>query len=249
MKLVDTHFHLDLQRDPLAVVAECEARTVYTIAVTNAPSVFPHTRRITAGTKYLRAALGLHPELVATHGSELPELLRMMDQTRYVGEVGLDYVTADADLRAAQRRVFEAALARCAELGGRVITVHSRRAAPDVLGCIGTSFPGTVILHWFSGALRELRAALNAGCYFSVNPAMLRSARGRSLICEMPRARVLTETDGPFVEIEGRRAMPPDAIYAIKGLAALWNTDAAEAATQVFANFRSAVIPTDSSRG
>jgi TatD DNase family protein len=65
----------------------------------------------------------------------------------------------------------------------------------------------------------------------------------------MPRARVLTETDGPFVEIEGRRAMPPDAIYAIKGLAALWNTDAAEAATQVFANFRSAVIPTDSSRG
>lgn len=241
MKLVDTHFHLDLQKNPLAVVSDCEAHAIYTIAVTNAPSVFSHTQKIVSGTKYMRAALGLHPELVATHGRELPEMLRMMNQTRYVGEVGLDYVTTDADLRTEQRRVFEATLARCAELGGRVITVHSRRAASDVLACIGTSFPGTVILHWFSGAIRDLRAALNAGCYFSVNPAMLRSERGRSLISQMPRTRVLTETDGPFVEVEGRRAIPADAIHAVRGLAELWNVEAMEAAIQVLANFKGAV--------
>jgi TatD DNase family protein len=247
MKLVDTHFHLDLQKDPIAVIAECEAKAIYTIAVTNAPSVFSHTQRLALNTKYVRAAIGLHPELVGSHGHEFPELLRMMDQTRYVGEVGLDYVTTDAAIRSSQRRIFEATLARCAELGERIVTVHSRRAAVDVLACVGSAFPGTVILHWFSGALRDLRAGLNAGCYFSVNPAMLRSDRGRSLISEMPRTRVLTETDGPFVEVEGRRATPPDVIHAINGLAEIWHTEPSEAAAQVFSNFRKIVATADPS--
>lgn len=241
MKLVDAHFHLDLQKDPPAVVADCEDRAIYTIAVTNAPSVFAHTQRLAAGTKYVRAALGLHPELVATHGHELPEMLRLMDQTRYVGEVGLDYVTTDNSLRAAQRSAFEIILSRCAEVGGRIITVHSRRAAHDVVAVVGASFPGTVILHWFSGAARDLKAAVAAGFYFSINPAMLRSERGRSLVREIPRTRVLTETDGPFVEIEGYRAMPADAVHAIGGLAELWRIDAAEAAAQVFENFTDAI--------
>jgi len=241
MKLVDAHFHLDLQKDCQAVIAECEAKAIYTIAVTNAPSVFSHTQRLTVNTKYVRAAIGLHPELVATHAHELPELLRMMEQTRYVGEVGLDYVTTDAPIRSSQRRIFEATLARCAELGGKIMTVHSRRAAVDVLACVGSAFPGTVILHWFSGALRDLRAGLNAGCYFSVNPAMLRSDRGRALVREIPRTRVLTETDGPFVEVEGRRATPPDVIHAVNGLAEIWNTEPAEAAAQILSNFRTIV--------
>ena len=76
------------------------------------------------------AAIGLHPELVVSHAHELPDLLRMIDQTRYVGEVGLDYVTPDVTLRRKQRRVFEAILKRSAELGDRVLTVHSRRRLP-----------------------------------------------------------------------------------------------------------------------
>jgi Tat protein secretion system quality control protein TatD with DNase activity len=38
----------------------------------------------------VRAALGLHPQLVAERAGELPLWERHLPETRYVGEVGLD---------------------------------------------------------------------------------------------------------------------------------------------------------------
>ena len=175
VKLVDTHFRSHLCKDPPAVLSQCESLGVYTIAVTNAPSVFVYTQRLAGPTKHVRAALGLHPELVTSHSHELPDLLHLMGQTRYIGEIGLDYVTLDVAVRQQQREVFETILRRSADFGDRILTVHSRRAATDVIACVGTAFPGTVILHWFSGSRRELHAGLQAGCYYSVNSAMIKS--------------------------------------------------------------------------
>ncbi len=238
MKFVDAHFHLDLYKDPVKVLSDCEAHEVYTIAVTNAPSVFAHTQKIAAQTRLILPALGLHPELVATHGHELPELLRLMNETRFIGEVGLDYVTSDVDLRKKQLKVFEIILKRSAEFRDKIITVHSRRAASDVIACIGRGFPGSVILHWFSGSKRELRAGLEAGYYFSVNPAMLRSERGRALILEIPLNRLLTETDGPFVEVNGFRVIPSDVKLVIEGISKLLNLYPSAASSAITTNFK-----------
>jgi TatD DNase family protein len=248
MRFVDTHFHLDLHADASGVIAQCEAARVYTIAVTNAPSVFFHTQQLATGTKYVRAAVGLHPELVASHATELPKLLALMDETRYIGEVGLDYVTSDKNLRETQRQIFSAVLARCAELGGKILTVHSRRAARDVIDLIGTSFPGTVILHWFCGTKKELLAGIDAGCYFSVNPAMMLSERSVKLLADIPRDRILTETDGPFVQVEGRAATPPDVRSVVAGVSKLWGIEPDKAAATIFANFERVLNTPSTSR-
>jgi TatD DNase family protein len=241
VKFVDAHFHLDLYKDSTTVLSACEENGIYTIAVTNAPSVFSHTQQLVAQTKHVRAALGLHPELVASHSHELPDLLRLMEQTRYIGEVGLDYVTSDTAIRRKQREVFDAILQRAGEFGDRILTVHSRRAAKDVIDCVGNSFPGTVILHWFSGSRRELHAALEANCYFSVNSAMIRSEKGKALIREIPRNRLLTETDGPFIEVDGRHALPTDVRNTINSIASLWTLDPTETAAMVLSNFRTII--------
>ncbi len=47
VKLVDAHFHLDLYKELATILPVCEARGVYTAAVTDAPSVFAHTQRLT----------------------------------------------------------------------------------------------------------------------------------------------------------------------------------------------------------
>jgi TatD DNase family protein len=107
-----------------------------------------------------------------------------------------------------------------------------------VIACIGGGFPGAVILHWFSGSKGELRAGLDAGCYFSVNPAMLKSERSRALIVDVPRHRLLTESDGPFVEVEGRRAIPSDVRIAVEGIARLWKVEPPEVAETILKNFR-----------
>lgn len=55
-----------------------------------------------------------------------------------------------------------------------------------------------------------LEQAVAQGCYFSLNPAMMRSANGRRIADLLPPDRVLTETDGPFVQVGGRQARPAD---------------------------------------
>lgn len=102
---VDAHCHIDLYKSPQAIVEQAEAQHIYTIAVTNAPSVFSHTAALTAGSKYVRAALGLHPELAHSHGNEIEQFFRYLPETRFVGEVGLDYTTTEEGRRIAQRQI------------------------------------------------------------------------------------------------------------------------------------------------
>ena len=236
--LVDTHCHVDLFPDASPILAAANSHRILVVAVTNAPSVFFHTKRLAESCPFLVPAVGLHPELVATHDHEIDRLLPLLEETQFVGEVGLDYVTADQSLRGRQRAVFERVLVRCAELGGRVITVHSRRAASDVISTVGVGFNGTVILHWFTGTKREAEQALKIGCYFSVNPAMLTSKSSQQLIAALPRERVLTETDGPFVSHQRMPATPSQTAVVADYLASHWAVPQAEARKILVDNFR-----------
>ncbi|MBX3221906.1 MAG: TatD family hydrolase [Labilithrix sp.] len=240
---VDAHCHVDLFPSPAELVAEANAERVFTIAVTNAPFVFDHTRSLARGSALVHPALGLHPELVHSHGRQLATLCERLEEVRFVGEVGLDYSTSDHALRAEQRRVFDAVLEACARVGGKVLTIHSRRAAGDVVAAIGRGSPGRVILHWFTGTVRELERAVAAGAYFSVNVAMFESKNGRSLISAMPRERVVTESDGPFVRRAGEPASPRGMRAVVELLAREWRLPTGEAARVIRTNFESCAGP------
>lgn len=234
--LVDTHCHLDLYSDPHATISRAERRGVYTIGVTNTPSVFRRLMGLVGSAKFIRPALGLHPELAHERIGELPLFKELLHQTPYVGEVGLDYTTTNPDTRRTQQTALTAIVEWCQAAGGKIVTVHSRRAADDVIDLFG-SFKGTFILHWYSGSARSLERALINGAYVSVNPAMVRSERGRALLKRVPKERVLTETDGPFVQVDGRPAEPEDVLTAIAGLASIWATSDEEAKAVVYLNF------------
>jgi TatD DNase family protein len=238
---IDAHFHFDLFKTPKEILIDIETHGVKTIAVTNAPSVFHHTLKVAETARFLLPAIGLHPELVATHGRELSLMWSLLDKTRFIGEVGLDYVTSDQENRRAQRNVFSQIVERCAAYGDKILSVHSRRSASDVISTVGDKFPGAVILHWFSGSRRELERAIEFGFYFSVGPAMLKSKTGLALVAAMPKNRVLTETDGPFVQTDGRPARPSDIATVIGELGQLWQQSSAEAKEIVSQNFASLV--------
>lgn len=238
MRLIDTHCHVDLYPDFADLIEETERAQVYTVAVTNSPSVFRRCVSLAEGRRFIRTAVGLHPQLVGRRHRELDLLLGMLPETRYVGEVGLDFETKDAGERALQRKVFAAILERCAASPEKVLTVHSRRAAAEVVDLIGEAYPCKVILHWFSGSRRDLDTAVSRGFYFSVNPAMMGSAKGRQIASAVPRDRLLTESDGPFVTVDGRPARPRDVELVVRGLAELFDSTAAEVASMLLDNFR-----------
>ena len=84
---------------------------------------------------------------------------------------------------------------------------------------------GIPVLHWFSGGARDLDRAIALGCWFSVGPAMLNGERGKGLAARMPCERVLTESDGPFAQIDGRAVLPWEVDRAVTALADLWGSD------------------------
>lgn len=195
--LYDTHFHLDLQNNLTAAIREIEENQIYTISVTNLPDLF---RKETAEikSKYIRIALGLHPELIYQYRKQILLMWELLPEARYIGEVGLDFV--DKTYQQEQVSFFRDLLERCRYDQSKIMTIHSRQAAGKVLELLGEDFRFKAILHWFTGSKEEIKEAINKGCYISVNNAMLRSKRFVELLPLIPSDRILLETDSPFID-------------------------------------------------
>lgn len=218
MRYHDTHFHLDLMSDPEKVANEVEWRQVYTIAVTNSPSVFFFTEKVTSSKKYIHAALGLHPELAAERHREVERFIELIDRTRYIGEIGLDNSNKSPSDYQTQKKVFEKLISVCADKSDKILTIHSRKAAKDVLDILGDDFPGKVILHWYSDPLKHVEIAVDRGYYFSINYPMLQSKSGIKVIESIPIERILIETDGPFTTVKRKKCSPLDVPMILRDL-------------------------------
>jgi TatD DNase family protein len=235
--VIDFHCHLDLYPDPVAVRDECVRCGQYILSVTTTPSAWKGTSALAADSKRIRTGLGLHPQLAHERHNELALFDTLLLETRYVGEIGLDGTPEFRTHWQTQVAVFEHILSKCSESGGRIMSLHSRRASGAVLDFL-ERFPGAgvPVLHWFSGSVRDLDRAIKLGCWFSVGPAMLTGEKGRALAARMPRERVLTESDGPFAHLNGVALMPWDVGRAIQDLGVIWSLRTDEVERNIHGN-------------
>ena len=222
--MIDFHCHLDLYQNPMHIAESVNARNVFTLCVTTSPRAWLGTSKVFKRYERINVALGLHPEIAATKINELDQMLSSIPAVQYVGEIGLDGLSQNRESWGTQKTVFASVIKECARHNGKVISIHSRGAAKEVLTILRNNpNAGIPILHWFSGTLEELRMATDQGCYYSVNPVMLNSARGRALIAEMPCDRVLPESDGPFAQWRGAPMQPFVAEEVALGLSRIWH--------------------------
>ena len=237
--LVDFHCHLDLHKNFPDLVAECERRKIYTLAVTTTPRAWQRNNALAKPTKYIRAALGLHPQVVGEFHHEVDALCELIPEARYIGEIGLDGSAEYALNMDLQKHILEKILVECIAQGGRVMSLHSRGAAGQVLDMLEKhKDAGTPILHWFSGSQKELDRAIALGCWFSVGPAMLKSKKGAEIVKKIPRDKILTETDGPFTKQNGRALMPWDVEIALNKICLIWEQDIFSTRNQILSNMK-----------
>lgn len=239
---VDFHTHLDLYPDLKEAIRCCDDRRTATLTVTTTPRAFERNLELAEDSAFVRVGLGLHPQLVAERANELELLERLLPTTRYVGEVGLDAGPRHYRSFELQKEVFRAILTMCAKAGGKIVSVHSVRCARQVLDLVEEFFPknsGTVVLHWFGGSAKDARRGVRLGCYFSVNEEMLASPRGCRVLAEIPDDRLLTETDGPFVQREGKSIDAGDVRRAVGMIAELTGGSLATTRRRIVENLRS----------
>jgi len=233
--LVDAHCHVDMYPDPEGIAREADRQRIATIAVTNLPS---HYRLLSAHLKNYRSvhpALGLHPLLAERHGAERSDFQKLAGKARFIGEVGLDHSEAGKGTEHEQQVSFRVVLESINKCP-RFVTVHSRGAEPLVLDLLSEYQVTPVVLHWYSGSIACLDRAVEMGHYFSVNPAMIRNAKGKALISRMPKERVLTESDGPYCQVGRQAARPWDVSMVLAGLSILWDMPSPSVIQQVHCN-------------
>ena len=169
-----------------------------TIAMTNLPQLFEKYKRQYVGNKYFQLALGFHPELVHQYSNQQVLFKELINETRFIGEIGLDYTKKSKEDVMCQTEIFEKIIEWCSGKN-KILSVHSRSASKKVVDILN-GFDGTVILHWYSGGITDLRRAIEQGCYFSINHQMLQSVNGRNIVGNIPVDRILLESDAPFTK-------------------------------------------------
>ena len=193
---IDSHIHLDLFKELQPIVDYINTNKIYTIAVTNHPKVYEQfCTRI--NSQYIRLSLGMHPQLIDMVNMTL--FKKYLSQTKYIGEVGLDFSDNFSSIQQKEKQidVFEQII-RLSK--NKAISIHSKKAEGYVLDCIEKYYDKSsfYILHWYTGSIKNLKRAIDLGCYFSINFDLASTKHFKEYIKNIPRDKILTETDLPF---------------------------------------------------
>lgn len=195
--IIDTHCHFDMMPNPEGYISAKEKAGDIVIGMTNLPSHFKIGQSHLIGYKHIRLALGLHPLLAAENRKELTLFKRLVDQTSYIGEIGLDFSREGIVTKNEQISVLREVLATI-KGKKKIVSVHSRNAEKELLDMLCEFEIKNVIFHWYSGPVDLIPSIIERGFYFSINESMCRSKNGQSIIGKIPREKILTETDAPY---------------------------------------------------
>lgn len=199
--------HASFREDLDAVLERAVRAGVTTIVVTGTTvAESEHAAQLAqAHPAMLYATAGVHPH----HAREcddrtIPALRALAQHPRVValGECGLDF-QRNYSPRPDQEKWFEAQLDLACEIG-KPLFLHSRGAHPrfaQILRSRRDRLPPAVA-HCFTGEADELRAYLDLDLYVGITGWICDERRGRHLIelaREIPRERLLVETDAPYL--------------------------------------------------
>jgi TatD DNase family protein len=234
--VIDSHCHVDQFSNPEAVAVAAEKRRIFTVAVTNLPSHYEIAKKHLACFRYVVPALGLHP-LAERAPKELSRFLRNVPTATCIGEIGLDFSRHGIATKAKQLKCFEAAVDSL-EKKRRFITLHSRGAENEVLEILRKREISPVVFHWFSGDSKTFKEVIAEGHALSFNTAMIKTDRWKREFADIPRDRVLIESDGPYVKTDGKPVSPLDLSIVVNWIAAQWKCTRLEAESIIDSNFR-----------
>jgi len=203
---------------PLDLHAHVDVRTAADDLVGLSAVIFAATRSLAeARTAVQRQddrvvwGVGCHPSLLSSHASFDPVAFReLIRQTAFVGEFGLDGSSEVPPER--QLQTLRGALGVLAS-EPRITSLHSNRAANQLLDELDLQTVPGVVLHWWLGSATATRRAATLGCYFSVNAAMCRRS---GALHHIPLDRMLTETDHPYGDRSGPEPRLPGNVLPVE---------------------------------
>jgi len=265
--LTDTHCHLDLNKfdgDRDAVIQramEAGVRRILIPALDSESSL--SAIKLTESYPNLYAAVGFHPtDLEKFSEKAFDEVKELAKHPKVVaiGEIGIDYYwVKEEEKRAFQCEALKRQLAFAASVNKPVV-IHMReendawfgQASIDLLEILSewhktlstenhplAEKPG--VMHSYNGNLETAQKAMSLNFYIGVTgPVTYKNAEEkRNIIRQLPVARLLIETDAPFltpVPHRGKRNEPAFVAYIADKIAEIHMTTREQVAEITAAN-------------
>lgn len=219
--LVDSHCHLDFpdfaeERDAI-VSRALETGIGRMVTISTRVKKFSQVLAIAEAYEQVYCSVGTHPHNAAEElDVTADELVRLAQHPKVVaiGEAGLDYFYDKAP-RDAQAKGFRTHIA-AARITGLPLVIHARDADADVAAILEDEMgKGTFpfVLHCFSSGRGLAEAGIALGGYVSFSGILTfkRSEELREIAANVPRDRLLVETDAPYLApqpFRGKRNEP-----------------------------------------
>jgi TatD DNase family protein len=158
------------------------------------------------------ATAGVHPHHARDCGPQtIPALRELAKHPRNVaiGECGLDF-NRNYSPHPDQEKWFVAQLELGLELG-KPLFLHSRDAHPRFAEILKHHKVKQAVAHCFTGEKAELHAYLDLGLYVGITGWICDERRGKhllELVRDIPRERLLLETDSPYLTPRDLKPQP-----------------------------------------
>jgi TatD DNase family protein len=236
--LVDSHCHLDypgLAEDEAGVVARARAAGVSVmLTIGTRLSTFERALALAERHEEVWCSVGVHPHEAGSEGIDDPEqLLRRAAHPKVIGigESGLDHYY-DRSPRDRQAASFRAHI-EAARVSGLPLIVHTRDADEDTAAILEAEMARgrfTGVVHCFSSSRRLAERATGIGLHLGLGGILTfkRSDELRAIVADMPRDRLLLETDAPYlapVPMRGKTNEPAYLVFVAQVLADVLGLD------------------------
>jgi TatD DNase family protein len=237
--IIDVHAHLDFL--PEEKLNEIQSNSNISFVITNSVNIESNKKNIELSKKYskIKFAAGLYPEdtLKLKDFNYLSDLIaENKKKIIAIGEIGLDFSHELPD-KEIQTEIFINQLDLAKQLNVPVI-IHTRKAEKEVLEILKHYQKLKIILHCFSGSFKLIQKAIEIGCYFSIPTNVVRSEHFQKALEIIPRNKILTETDSPYLSPFKDKPNEPNFIEeSIKTISKIWKMSEAEVEKQIEDNF------------
>ena len=204
--------HASFRDDLDAVVARARAAGVFPLVATGTTVLESRMAAEIADRFGLYATAGVHPHHARDCDQHTIEELRKLarhPRVVAIGECGLDF-NRNYSPHPDQEKWFVAQLELGLELG-KPLFLHSRDAHPRFSQILKHHSVEKAVAHCFTGEREELHAYLDLGLYIGITGWICDERRGRhlvGLVREIPREKLLLETDAPYLTPRDMQPQP-----------------------------------------
>ena len=237
--IYDAHAHLDFLTEEK--LKEIQKDKSIKLVITNSVNLKSCKRNLEISKEYLKVKLaaGLYPE-------ENMSLKKYNEFEKWVvenkkdifamGEIGLDFSHSKPE-KNLQIDIFKRQLKIAEKLKIPAI-IHTRKAEKEIIEII-QDFKGKKILHCFSGKLNLVKKAIEIGCYFSIPTNIVRSEHFQKMVEIIPKDKILTETDAPYLSpFKDKKNEPAFISESVEIISKIWNLSKKETEEQIEENFK-----------